>query len=66
MKVNLTEFEQHMAYRRLINETPLEDIEIYKDGKKIEVDPKLVEDFKYYGLNNTDFIINFGIEGQQK
>lgn len=41
---------------RKINKVKLEDIEWFKDGVKIEIDPIEVEHFRFVGLNNTDFV----------
>lgn len=43
--------------RRAINSIPLEEVEWYKDGKPMEIRPGAVEDFKFTGLSNTDFIL---------
>jgi len=31
-------------------------IEWYENGERVEVDPKIAGDFKFTGLNNTDFV----------
>ena len=36
----------------------LNDCIFVEDGKQIEVDPKLIRDFRFTGLNNRDFILS--------
>ena len=43
--------------QREINGRELTEIDfLYENGNIIEVDKKIVEDFRFCGLNNTDFI----------
>ena len=44
------------AERFRINSLNLKEIEWYEDGKKVEISPELIEEFKFTGLCNTDFI----------
>ena len=39
-----------------VNSLKLEDIRWMREGKEVQIAPKLVEDFKFLGLNNVDFI----------
>ena len=39
-----------------INKLDLTDINWVDKGRPVEVDPKVVEEFQFLGLNNTDFI----------
>jgi hypothetical protein len=59
-----------MEIRAGINRMPLEEIEwVRDDGTKIAFDPKLVEEFKFIGLNNTSFVELFlsrVVEGEEK
>ena len=57
MKVDLKEFEKHMSYFRKLNNSNIEDWEIIDDeGNKIEVAEGAIEDFKFTGLSNKDFL----------
>lgn len=56
MKVNLIEFEVVQNYLNKINEKDLTDLELWYNGKKLEFSEEELEEFKYYGLNNTTFI----------
>jgi len=57
MIVNYDEVVRQMEIRSGINRMPLEDIEwVRDDGTKIEFDPKLVDEFKFIGLNNISFV----------
>lgn len=49
-----------------INQTPLEDIVWMKNGQLIEASNKLVEDFKFTGLSNVDFILSGYYELEKK
>lgn len=40
----------------VINKLPFETIEWYDNGEKVQVDPKLVEEWGYLGFNNADFV----------
>jgi len=44
--------------RLAINKLNFDEIEWYKDGKKLEIDKQTLDDFEFTGLNNTDFIIS--------
>jgi hypothetical protein len=37
----------------------LDDIEFYRDGKKVEISKETIEQWKYIGLNNADLILNY-------
>jgi len=39
-----------------INKPELEDIEFFENSVLLEIDPKLIEDFKFTGLGNVGFI----------
>ena len=41
---------------RKINQLKFDTIRWTKDGKVVEFDPVLLEQFDYFGMNNTDFI----------
>ena len=39
-----------------INKLNLQQIEWYENGQKVEIDPKVLEEFKFVGLSNENFI----------
>ena len=41
-----------------INKLEFKDIEWYKNGEKIEIDQKIIDQFDFTGMNNIDFIIS--------
>lgn len=56
MKINIEEILGIVSRLRQINSTPLESIEFYYQDNKVEVPTYLVEEFKFTGLSNIDFI----------
>lgn len=57
MKINIEEILELQDRRAKINNALLSEIEFYENGIKIEIDPEVLEEWKFIGLNNTDFII---------
>ena len=58
MRIDIEHVRKIQEERMKINNVPIKQIEWYEDGKKVEMDSKIIEDFIYTGLNNTDFIIS--------
>jgi len=56
MRVYVEEVQKMMEYRKSINDQDLKDIEWYAGGVKIEIGDKEIEEFKFTGLNNLDFM----------
>ena len=56
MKVNIEDIRKNIEFRKEINSVELTDIDFYENGKKIEVSEKVIDDFRFTGLNNIDFI----------
>lgn len=56
MRVNIEYVEWLNEERAKINRATLSEIDFYKDDVKLEIDPRLIEDFDFTGLNNIDFI----------
>jgi hypothetical protein len=56
MKVAVEYIKWLTEERQKINKTPLEEIEFYENGMKVDVSEKMIKDFKFVGLNNIDFI----------
>jgi len=58
MRVDVEQVKKIQAERKKINDLELQDIEWYEDGKKVDIDPKVLAEFEFTGLCNTDFIIS--------
>jgi len=56
MRVNLEEVQKNLNQRSKWNSTPLEEIEFYERGVKIEIPKEIINQFERTGLNNIDFI----------
>ena len=56
MIVNIERIYELKEELRKINEAELSDIEFHENGKKLEIDPKNIEDWAFVGFNNVDFI----------
>lgn len=56
MKVHIENIWVMVALRTAINTTPLEEIEWYENGEKIEINKKNIDEFVFTGLSNIDFI----------
>lgn len=56
MIVNVEEVRALKARLREINRVPIEQIEWHEGGQKLELDPDLVADWSFMGMNNADFI----------
>jgi hypothetical protein len=42
--------------RAKINRVPLESIEFFENGMKLDISPEVLEEWRFVGLNNIDFI----------
>jgi hypothetical protein len=56
IEINIEEVMALQNRRREINSTPLKEIIFKKDGHPINIPPELLEEFRFTGLNNVDFI----------
>lgn len=56
LKVDMHEVVEMKAWLRYINTKDLDQIVWTKNGEVIDISKELIEDFKYMGLNNTDFV----------
>jgi len=56
MRVDIEHVRKLQEEKMKINSVNIKDIEWYEDGEKVDIDPKTLEDFKFTGLSNTDFI----------
>lgn len=55
MRVDVEHVLKLQAERKKINDLDFDEIEWYKDGKKVEIDPEVKEEFKFTGLTNICF-----------
>ena len=57
MKVKISEIIKLKKRLAEINSVPLEKIKFLNDkGNGVYINPKIISDFKFTGLNNSDFI----------
>ncbi len=56
IQIDITTVNQYENYLRFVNSIPLEDIELVDRGQPVIAREGAVEDFKFIGLNNTDYI----------
>jgi hypothetical protein len=54
--VDVDEVIAHCEMRRNWNRPELEDLVFYKNGIKMEISDEDIRQWKFYGLNNTDFV----------
>ena len=66
MKINIEDIEKNIKYRKKVNKVSLNEIEFYKNNKKINIDPKIIEEFEFVGLNNIDFITTGYYKGKSR
>jgi hypothetical protein len=59
MRIDIEEYMKLREEIKRINFVNIEDIEIYKNNKKIDIRTDIVKEFKYTGLNNMDFVVMF-------
>lgn len=60
MKINIEEILEAQARRGEINSTDIKEIEWYLDGVKLSIPAETLEEWRFTGLSNTDFV-NFCI-----
>lgn len=63
-RIDVEYVKKIQAERKRINDLELKDIEWYENGKKLDIDPEVLEEFKFTGLCNTDFIISDVYKGK--
>ena len=56
IKIDIEEIFEICERRKTINNLDLMDIEFCSKGVPLNIDPKVVEEFSFTGLNNMDFI----------
>ncbi len=58
MRIDVEDVQQNATERLAFDRPDLCDIEFYYDGKKVAIPEKELEDFRFTGLVNTDFVLN--------
>ena len=67
MRVEIENIKIAEAFKRCINSTELDDIEVYENGELLEINPEFIDEFKFTGLSNIDFFTSgFYKEGWKK
>lgn len=61
--ITMLDFKEMRKFRHLINGTPLENLRFYDGDKRMRVTKKQLDDWRFTGLNNEDFI-NFVLLGK--
>jgi len=54
-RVTMEEIHAHLVERARINALNLREMELYENGKRIEVTEKAIEEFEFIGLSTLDF-----------
>jgi hypothetical protein len=56
MKINIEDIQKNLDQRKEWNLFPLDKIEFYENGIKLEIPKDVIIQFEKIGLNNVDFI----------
>ena len=57
MNLDINEVAEYAKWRRNINRTNLRDITFFEDGKEIEVTEAEIDEWRFTGMSNIDFVI---------
>ena len=60
MKINIEEILDAQSTRNQINRLDIKEIEWYLNGEKVTISDETLEEWRFTGLSNTDFV-NFCI-----
>lgn len=63
-RVNIEDVREFLRLKKLINTAQIVDVDFYEVDVKLPVAQEILEDFKYSGLNNTDFVRSFFFLGE--
>ena len=58
MQIAIEYVQWLMEEKSKINRVPLEDLEIFENGMKLNIPKKVIDDFDFTGLSNVDFILS--------
>jgi hypothetical protein len=56
VRIDVEEIIKLQARRREINALDLKDITFYRDGKPVEIPDEAIEEWRFVGLSNIDFV----------
>ncbi len=56
LRIDIEEVQRFLEWRRLLNRTPLQNIDFFEDGKVVEYPKDWIKEWDYTGLSNLDFI----------
>lgn len=56
MKIDIDEAIATILKYRELNKVPLDDVQFIRNGQPVPVDSNVLEEFRFTGLGNTDFI----------
>lgn len=59
MRIDVEDVLEATNERRLRNLPELKDIEFFKEGKRIEIPLKDIEEWEFTGLTNDHFVSNY-------
>jgi len=62
LRVNYEDLQEALNYISTINHRGLAEIELYVDGKKIEITQEEIEKWKFIGLNDVEWIMSQDFE----
>jgi hypothetical protein len=55
-KINVEDIEEMNRKRKEFNDIPIEDIEFYEKGVKLDIPKEVIDEWRFIGLINTDFV----------
>lgn len=56
MKIDIEDVLEHLNWRSSVNDRDISEIEWYRDGEKVDVSAEEIEEWRFTGLNNIDFV----------
>ena len=56
MKIVIEEFDKHIDYLREIDKVKASDLQIYENGKLLNIPDRIIDDFDFIGLDTSDFV----------
>ena len=57
MRIDIERIKKLKAELSEFNKMPLDKIRFYENGERVYIDPKIIKDFEFTGLNNVDFVM---------
>jgi hypothetical protein len=56
MKISLEALNITLAYLKVLNDTDINQLEIYENNKLINIPQSVKDEWKYVGLSNVEFL----------